>query len=214
MAMVSKADCKKVHLMKDTADNQTEEIIRAFSKVRGATFKQIAESFGFENSGACKRWLDGQVRAGVLEVANHFVSPLPDLSTPLLEWAPGDNSPADFESVAYQCRKRLDGQAFEVAIYCLSQKAANALGVWVAKIAPGQATHDLAVTQVYLNHFLKNNAWQLEDENRGEGKRPDATITNEAGQTVAIEFAGKYSATRLAAFHGACKASGTPYLMY
>lgn len=149
---------------------------------------------------------------------------LPELFVPLFAWMPGEDKP-DCAALCWrleQRRKQLRPRRERV--FWASAQAQKLMGGGGAGLRqPMQVEHDLGTTAIYLRYWQEDpeiaQKWLGEDLyrllHRPKGKVPDAVYCNPDGVVQkAIEFAGAYSAARLAAFHRHCARLFIPYELW
>ena len=149
---------------------------------------------------------------------------LPDLIKPVITWRPGDGTP-DFGKASYTLRGRWTGRSVRtVSTYIAAQRATHMYGGrGCGELKkPGQAGHDLGVSQVWLQMANSSpewaEAWRGEDvmahTRRGE-KLPDGFVVNSNSEVVCVmEFGGSYDHQRVKAFHEDCCVRDLPYQMW
>jgi hypothetical protein len=165
--------------------------------------------------------LDGLVAAGTLARHEVFCHPLLPLEAPVLVWRPGEPQPTEdvFGAVAYRLKTRWpDEPPARTVVYTATPKLANRLGGFNGRMRHrDQVTHDLHVTQLYLE-FLRRDPeaarrWRGEELGKSEQgygeKLPDAVLVDDAGRPcLAIEFGGRYSKGRVRDFYLHCAGRG------
>ncbi len=168
-----------------------------------------------------RRRLDALGAAGFLRRMTVHTHPELDLTGPVVDWRPGDPSPA-FGSVAYRLQKRWTQPIVQRAVYAATPRAARLFGGRAPGLKrPSQATHDLHVTTVYLKALAERPAvaaeWVSEDIlaplRRGE-KLPDALVVRFGKPTLVVEFGGAYDAERVERVHRDCADRRLPYELW
>ena len=190
--------------------------------VRCMVHPQIAAAWwpptlaGYKN--AAKR-LFHLVRADLLRMQQVLAHPLLPLECPAVTWRPGEPAPA-FPALAWRLQNRWTAHPLRRRVYFCAPRAIALLG----SRAPGklknlcQLTHDLHVAQVYLayrrwwpelaTHWVGEDAYTANPY--GE-KIPDALLIKNGIPYRAVEFGGRYPASRLIAFHNDCVCLSLPY---
>lgn len=200
------------------------EILLALThKVRVLSLGQIARTWWHGTSGdQARRRLAGIVAGGFLERLTVNAHPELALNEPLFEWQPG-GEPPNVYALEYRLRSRFREHARPTLLYYATRRAAASFGGAGGRLKhPLQTDHDLHVSTVYLR--LREidpetaAAWVSEDlfaKERRRQKLPDAILRDDdGGIRRVIEFAGRYDAARLKAFHADCASRGTPYELW
>lgn len=148
----------------------------------------------------------GQVRCASFSVHPEFV-----LETPLTIWRPGNLQP-DFGALSYRAHARwVHRPVFETLVFATKMTAAYLGGSGGSPPDANHATHDMHVGAVYLlkrlYEPLSADSWQSEQailasRSGCDDKLPDAIVTHP--ETMAVDFVGKYTKAKLAAFHEYC----------
>ncbi len=166
------------------------------------------------------------VAAGLLKKLTVLCRPLPPLDAPLVVCdSPGAS--VNLAKAAYQLERRWSKPPRSTAVYLATAKAAALTGGRARGLKhPLQASHDLAVMQVYLNaranYPALAEAWVGEDcvpWPRGRGlRRADAIIRGpHGGIALAVEIGGSgsaYGRKRLEAMHEHFASCGLPYVLW
>ena len=204
------------------------EIVRTLSlKVRIFSLRQLASSWwkptkvGQDNA---RRRLLAVCDAGLLECTEVMARPLPAIEAPVVTWRPGEPEP-DLGSASWLLQSRWTEPPRQTTVYLATKKGANRYG------APRrgelkhslQATHDLGVSEVYLQLLRADpdaaSEWVGEDtfasRRRGQ-KLPDAMLVPASGEEprMVIEFGGAYARHRLESLHRDCQARDLPYQVW
>lgn len=149
-----------------------------------------------------------------------FARPLPSLAQPIAKWRPRSPAPC-FGQVAWRLQSRWTKPPRLTTVYIATRRCANFYGGRRKGELTHefQATHDLALAQLYLS--LKRKAPQKAQQWFGEDmlrrqfrtKQPDAVIAESptARPRLVVEFGGAYDMPRVAAFHKHCKKMKLPY---
>lgn len=180
--------------------------------VRALTARQIADGFFDGNVRVAIRQLNSLVSQQLLVKTRLPVREIPEFANPLATWRVGEDLP-NFGSIVVTIRNRWQSAPTKVtSIYLAGPVAARLLGYRVTgKLKrPLQASHDLGLAGVYLAvrrdrpHLAK--FWFGEDVAPKQlGSVPDAIYIDGDGKTsIAFEFCGLYSVSRLRAFHHHC----------
>jgi hypothetical protein len=208
-----------------TLSPRDHELLLALAqRVRLFTLRQIALHWWAGETPNARRRLKQLAHAGWIERIEVSARTLPELRQPHVVWRPGMDLP-NFDAVSYQLQCRW--QSLPVRTCTAVIATSRTAGVYGGKNRgelkhPLQATHDLGVSEVWLQlrrtavHWA--NAWCGEDllahSRRGE-KCPDAFIVNDDRQVLCvIEFGGQYQAQRLREFHQDCVERGLPYQVW
>ena len=165
------------------------------------------------------------VEAGLLREFTVLRRPLPPLDAPVIVGVP--ESLPDVDRAAHIFQRRWSKPPRMTAVYLATPKAAALTGGSAPGLKhPLQASHDLAVVQVYLNlkrrHPAVAESWIGEDcapWPRGlRVRRADAIIRQTTGEVAsAIEIGGSgsaYGPDRLRALHEHFAAQGIPYFVW
>jgi hypothetical protein len=208
-----------------TLSGRDHELLLALAqRVRLFTLRQVALHWWAGEAPNARRRLKQLVQAGLIERIEVNARTLPELTQPLIVWRPAMDQ-LDFNAVSYQLQRRWQSLPVRscTAFIATSRTAAVYGGKNRGELKrPLQATHDLGVSEVWLQlrrtavHWA--NAWCGEDllahTRRGE-KCPDAFIVNDDRQVLCvIEFGGQYQAERLREFHLDCAERGLPYQVW
>ena len=202
-----------------------DEIIRALALyVRYISQSQIRAHW-FENDAANARRRMKQLQSmGYIQRVELRARALPPLKRPLIQWQPGQDTP-NFSQAAYQCRSRWKLRPVKSCIaYLATQSASQRYGGRMTGEVKKeiQATHDLGVTQMWLQLDITRpewaDAWRGEDlmasTRRGQ-KLPDGFIVDREGKTIcAMEFGGSYDQQRIQEFHDDCAQRLLPYQLW
>jgi hypothetical protein len=202
-----------------------EDIVKTLVlKVRMLSLDQLAEGWwqptatGKANA---RRRLAMFARTGMVRRAHVQARPLPEMSSPIAVWKPGQAGP-DFAAIAWRLQSRWQKPPRRTTVYVATQKAANQFGGRLRGLIKHdlQATHDLGVAQIYLQMLRTNpkdaEQWIGEDVlrlARPRQKIPDAIIAAgpDRSTRVVIEFGGAYDSSRVRHFHRDCAQRKLPY---
>jgi len=204
--------------------NRDDEILDALSlRVRLLSLGQIAAMWwsdtptGQRNARKRMRKLGA---AGVLRSLRVLARPLPPLELPVATWRPRKPAPC-FGAVAWRLQSRWSEQPCLTTVYIATRSCANFYGGRRRGELTHefQATHDLAVAELYLALKKKTpqkaELWYGEDVLRRQfrTKQPDAVIADSptTKPRLVVEFGGAYDAPRIAGFHRHCKTMKLPY---
>lgn len=166
------------------------------------------------------------IASGLLRRLVVLSRPLPSLEAPLIV-SESLGATVNFQRVAQRLQKRWSAPPCSTTVYIATAKAA----VMTGGRAPGlkhplQASHDLAVMQVYLQTRTEQSsiadAWLGEDNvpwaPGRRVRRADAVIRDPSGEiALAIEIGGSgsaYGRERLEAMHQHFASSGIPYILW
>ena len=204
-----------------------DDILLTLSRrVRCLGIHQIASHWWHDNVDA-KRNSRARLKqleaAGYLSQGRVLASPLPILKAPLIDWRPGESTP-DFGRVSYYLKQRFTDPAVPTAIVFALPSAANRCGGQPGR-APrrSEATHDLGLSQVYLNLHRDNSllaaCWvseaTLTSRSRKDARKvPDALLRFKDGSETLVEFGGEYGKAKLLAFHEDCDDQGKAYQLW
>lgn len=169
------------------------------------------------------RWLARLERLRLLESRLVFAKSLPQLTSPLLRWSPGEPLP-EFGPVSYTLKHRFQTAARATRIYIAARAAAKRYGGsaerWPRR---SESSHDLGLAQVYLdlavNQPHRAEGWQSEAYLISQGVRagnklPDAMVTELDGSETVIEFGGEYGKKKLTEFHADCERRNRGYELW
>lgn len=205
------------------------EILETLSlRVRTLSVEQVARTWWPEVTDPVRAARSGLRRLEVLGKVHCYsliAHPELDLHQPLVAWSPRDPIP-DFEKLAYQCVNRWTEPVRPCPAIVASATTGCEYGGWGGRFPrPSEQTHDLHLATVFL---LKRGVdpelpkyWRSEELIRlrraakghnGPDKLPDAMVTRP--KRMAIDFAGRYSATRLESFHDFCADQGLRYELW
>lgn len=195
-------------------------------RVRFLSIAQIANQWWPGNveptTNARRRLLQLQA-AGYLRIDSAFAKPIPALKAPLVAWQPAQ-PPPDFGIISYHLKHRFSGAAVATTIAYATKLAAVRYGGFSGR-APrrSEATHDLALGQVYLAHLRTSPrvaaAWIPEaaivkGARADSQKVPDALLRFPDKSEVIIEFGGEYDKAKLTSFHLDCERRGRGYQLW
>ncbi len=203
-------------------------ILRALTfAVRVMSVEQIAQHWWGESSSesraqVAENSLARLCKAELLNRLKLLAYPLPKITEPVIAWKVGEADP-DYYAVEYKVQNRWPEKPSYIPAYEVGNKAVKYFGVNRPKpITVGQESHDLGQAQVYLTyleHWPEPAAdWKGEetyrDVRKGQ-KLPDAMLFDPSGEPYrVIDFAGRYDARRLKAFHEDCKMRNLPYELW
>lgn len=195
-------------------------------QVRFLSVAQIARQWWPGNAepttNARRRLLQLQA-AGYLRLDSTFARPIPELAAPLVAWQPGQLAP-DFAALSYHLKQRFTGAAVATTIAYATKTAAVRYGGFSGR-APrrSEATHDLALGQVYLAYLRTSPkvaaAW-IPEAAIVKGARADTQKVADAllrfpdKSEVIIEFGGEYDKAKLTSFHLDCERRGRGYQLW
>jgi hypothetical protein len=141
-----------------------------------------------------------------------MLHPVLDLASQgtLLDWGPGDSEP-NFQRIGYEVRSRWRETPVRtlVAIPTIEGGGTGRLP------RPSEVLHDIHVTELGL---LFGEAFEHEDRMVADkwkhDFKPDGLVRDDAGETICLDFAGRYSAEKLAAMHGNYSNANHRYRLY
>lgn len=191
------------------------------SKVRLLSVEQVRDAFFSGDNSNMRRRLQQLCRHQLLLCMRPVLRILPKTTSPLCCWQPGEPAPA-FQRISRLLIKRWSRTSpVPTTVILNGPRATRLLGVTAHGRLPHvlQASHDLALTEVYLwyreNRLAEADGWQSEEmlaRHWGKGSKPDAFVSLNTGEiTKAIELGGLYSFSRLQAIHRACHERNHPY---
>lgn len=202
-----------------------EEILNALClRVKFFSQRQIADHWFEGDTPNTRRRMNQLQGVGFLERIELRARSLPQLVKPLIEWQPGEPTPA-FGQAAHICKSRWCKRHVQTCTAYLATAAASQQFGGKAKgeiKREMQATHDLGVSQVWLQLDLTSpqlaDLWQGEEmmahTRRGQ-KLPDGFIVDAKGTTLSvIEFGGSYDEPRIREFHEDCADRSLPYQLW
>lgn len=198
-------------------------ILRALAvQVRIASRDQIKRGWFGAAPTSCELTDDALMRltsAGLIQSRIVEAHPILELKRPLFTWRLKDREPTDatFESLAEVIRARWAESEVPVEVYFATSRSVRLFGAFSDAIHPKhcEATHDLHLAEVFVRYRLKTpllvRKWNGESAFPKLGfdfkgmKDPDAFLIDADARALRIiEFAGKYSADHLHAFHRHC----------
>jgi hypothetical protein len=211
--------------MNPLLSERDDEILGGLAtQARLLSLQQIAVNWWEGEVANARRRLKQLGDVQLIERIEVRVRSLPPLIEPVATWRPGATVP-DFEATAYRLQSRWHSLAVRgCSAYIATERAARIYGGKNRGQLkhPLQATHDLALSQIWLQ--LRRTApdwakaWRGEDllaHTRQGEKCPDAFIVNETEQVVCVvEFGGQYNAERVREFHEDCATRGLPYQIW
>jgi len=202
-----------------------EALLRALCRnVRLFSLQQIATHWWSRSKhpeAAARRRLRVLEDAGWIVGIRPQARPLPPIESPVAVWTP-DETAIDFAEVASHLQRRWLGETCRVQAFVLGPTADRHFGVSRRGRLKYdfQATHDLGVSEMFLNLLAQRPAqaarWIGEDElapYRKTEKLPDAVLADDpqARPELVLEFGGAYDARRVEQFHEDCASQMLPY---
>ncbi|MEM6484380.1 MAG: hypothetical protein AAF662_05285 [Pseudomonadota bacterium] len=202
--------------------DRDEQILVALSScIRVLSMDDLVRRF-FGEGNAVERYGRARVGeladAGLLSIDELLARPIPDLSTPQIDWNPDIQVEPDFGKVSYRLKQRWTEPPRATEIVSSTKEASRMTGGANRGYSPraSEVTHDLCVGRLWCDHreLLKRTGieWIGEGELRREradkifgGRIPDA-ILREPGKLephTVIDFCGSYSSEKLAAMGSA-----------
>ena len=197
------------YILRSTMTLGTETLEALTRRVRLFTTCQVGR-YSFTHTRRPNRsataWLKRKEAEGLILLTELMLSPMIDVSEPLLDYFPGSASP-DFDALAWQTRSRWKLPPQRAIVATATKKAKAFLGGSLGgrNVRIREATHDAHCAEIYLNLLERDSqaaaAWVPEDSiSRLEtGFVPDAII--QQAETILVEFAGSYSAAKLRTLH-------------
>ena len=191
-----------------------EEILSVVTNcVRAITVDQVARTWWTPTAwgrSRAKSMIQSLSREGWLQMQQALARPVSELVAPLVTWYPHENEP-DFLTLSRFLHRRAKAAAQLAEIAFATSKSTALFGRGsVPKIKLTQMTHDLHVTEIFLNyrrHGLTSDRWVGEDNfpfTWPVQQRPDAALQNVSGSIYrAVEYGGDYSLERLQELHSA-----------
>lgn len=175
-------------------------------------------------SGAVQKRINKLADAKWLKRSVILARPIPVMNDAICSWKPGNASP-DFGKCAWKAKCRWTEGTRQIRVVSADRKASQLFaGVKPRGIRqPFQLTHDLGLSQVYLQFRIqcpdKAAKWIGERGiafRRKKGKIPDAVIGNVGAwpPELIVEFAGSYGKDRLLQFHKFCEHEGISYELW
>ena len=195
-----------------------EEILAAITNcVRAMTVDQIARTWWTSTDwgrSRAKSAMQSLASEGWLQMQQALTRPVSELVAPLVAWQQHDRDP-DFLTLSRFLNRRSKAAARLTEIVFATDKGTTLFGRGsVPKITLTQMTHDLHVTEIFLNyrrHGLSTDRWIGEDNlpfSWPVQQRPDAVLRSVAGSIYrAVEYGGDYSPERLLELHCAFASS-------
>jgi len=182
-------------------------------KVRLLSFKQIVTFYWGDSKSSkisARKRLNELVSKKLLHREQSLTYPVFTLTEPLYTWRPGQPWP-DYEILSEYLNHRWSQQEIPVitSVYFASKKAVNCLGGYFNSFDRSRGSHNLNVSQIYLN-LWKNNClseclWigeaNLTETDEKNNRIPDAILKNKNESDVAVRFASKLSVERLESLH-------------
>ena len=205
--------------------DRDRDILRTLALfVRLLSQRQLAEFWFNDDKANTRRRLAQLATEDLVTQISVRARPLPPIEQPIIVWNPEEPDP-DFAKAAYQLRSRWLRRPVKTQLaYIATQRTARLMGGrGQGELKNGfQATHDLGVTQVWLQLAESSpdwaDAWRGEDlmahTRRGQ-KLPDGFIVNKSNEVVCVvEFGGAYDQQRIREFHEDCRDRSLPYRMW
>lgn len=210
-----------------TITERDEEVLFALARcVRFFTLQQIARTWwNSQPSGEAnaRRRISQLLDADLIGRQHIFASELPGLTKAIFTWQLGDMRP-NYGAVSWKLVRRWKSAPKRQTAYFATTKLANRYGGRSrGRIKHlNQATHDLGVSEMYLNFFTtcieRREDWVGEDifsSERREQKLPDAVLRNQSGKLYRVlEFGGSYDTQRVKEFHLDCERRELPYELW
>ncbi len=192
-------------------------------RIRLVGQRQAADAFWAGHLANTRRRLRQLVQSGMLTRAIVNAQPLPELSSPVVRWQPGQPMP-DSNRTAFQLQRRWRYRSLRptVVYFPTTSTIAHFGGRERSQSLLTQVTHDLGVTAIWLRFAADSqtasSVWVGEDilaPSRVGQKLPDAALVDQHGEpTLLIEFGGSYGPTRVSDFHDDAAARGLPYQLW
>jgi hypothetical protein len=160
-----------------------------------ATFEQLLRHYYHGNAEALHRDLRAAKAKGFIEVSTELVRPWEHFGTPIARFQVGERVlPAGH--LAYQASRRWNSAPVPTLVIQATTTLAALQGGSVRAIATGHVSHELAVTELFLNKRLHDSSfeWSLVHSRPGTGVLPDAVVGS-----LAFEVIGRYGNASVAA---------------
>ena len=194
------------------SDSRSEQLRFMLLRSRMWLIPQLtAMTYGERSESAereCERLLHSSLSAGWLRRTRVFARQVPDLSCgPLLRWETDDGCLPSVGSVLWRASSRWTGPPRMQTVWHAGKRLLSLIGrTGDGRIRqPGQASHDLCITQILVELSVSQNrsgdaaSW-IGEEQFGKlmcGKVPDAMIARPDKLPLAIDFLGNYPADRV-----------------
>ena len=185
--------------------------------------RQAAEAFWAGHIANTRRRLKQLTEFGMLSRAVVNAQPLPELTSPIVRWQPGQAIP-DSDRVAFQLQSRWRYRSLRptVVYFPTTSTIAHFGGRERSQSLLTQVTHDLGVTAIWIRFAQEPNSaaavWVGEDilaPTRVGQKLPDAALVDQHGSpTLLMEFGGSYGPKRVSDFHDDAAVRGLPYQLW
>ncbi len=211
--------------------------------VRAFTIPQAMRLLGIQDTANFRRFIRPLVAAELVEVVKILAKPVPEMREPLLTRNPehllngrtraGDGLSllsserfgVSLQQVLYQARRRWAGlSAVNTTVVVATRKANHIHGVRsIGQLAkPLQASHDLAVSEVFLTVTAQNSKMQhwygedFTDKSPFQNLVPDALILNAQGkpQNIIEVVGADYDNLKLERVHQHCHARALSYELW
>lgn len=196
------------------------QLVDTLTRVPLLTVAQVARTWfagaARETTRAIAR-LNGAAWLHVFPVKVHPELPL---SAPVASWDPGTPVPR-FGAVASMLSSRWSDVETQTQVVVASQRAEAVFGGKAGHLTQRDAiNHDIHLATLYLRLLTSDPEctprawtpeWELPPARKGE-ILPDAVLRDDGGKVYhVVEFAGRYSAKRVAQIHRYCSARSLAY---
>lgn len=211
------------HISLTDRDHQVLEVLT--KRVRTLSNEQVARIWwpqAEDSAASAHRSLRRLIAAGFLLSGRGMAHPLLPLTEPVATWKPGSPEP-DADAIAYRLASRWTSPSRVVTWYSASRAAAGLTGGYGGRSSrTSELTHDIHLAEVFLHMANTRPAaaqtWVSEPSLFANGlgrydRLPDA-IAWEHDRPRAIEFAGRYTASKLREFHDFCSCRDLPYELW
>lgn len=192
-------------------------------RVRLVTLNQLTKYCFEGNINSAKRRIKAMKEAVRVERFRLLAHPILPLQAPVYSW-PEQPFPRDFEKLSHQVRSRWSRQRTQQTVVVATKQLANLYGrdyhTGIGRVI--EIDHDIHMAEVYFRFLLnppaicKNRTWLGEDAcsqdilsgqcgEYGESKFDALFIDSDYTVNGAIDFCGRYSATKLSKMIGHCR---------
>ena len=199
-----------------------QQLVRALAdSVRVLSLEQIARTWWSDTRwgrSRAKGTLSALTDEGWLHMQRALSRPIVSLPAPLVRWQPESLRP-DLAEVARILHRRSMTNAIPLTVVFASRRAVAMFGTGRAPtIKLTQMTHDVSVSEVYLQYRSTNSSeeqWLSEDRLPHDWPikvRPDAVLRDSQGGIIrAVEYGGDYPPSRLVELHEGIASMGIGY---
>ena len=148
---------------------------------------------------------------------------MPEILAPIVRWQPGQLAP-DAQQISYRLQKRWKYKSsLPTIVYLATERTVQQFGGnFRSQTKVAQVTHDLGLTATWIRYHQSDRQqakfWVGEDvfaPSRHKQKLPDAVMLDRNGDpALLVEFGGRYSPERVAAFHSDAERRNIPYHLW